>query len=259
MTTTGINLEDEELEGGTPSSTASGAAKTATPKPPIIDEDDADFGNEDDYRRPGELDILKVQDKNTFARFSILPNPATGKAFMKKGYVHYVQGKGYARCLGKRDKKGQIIGDKPFCCKGKEADSRYVVLVVQYLSVNNRDGKFVQGQPVTFEIKALCLSRVGYKEISTLPEEEQKVTDLDITATPNENGKGLKFNRISSKASWKRQEALMNAVNEAIKPFLDGAELQRKVGKSINAAEMRVHLGVSTGVEDDGPGMDDLE
>jgi hypothetical protein len=260
----GLNLEDEVEPGnasptqGLDESKQAAPATTKAPAPTISD-DDADFGNEEDYRRPGELDFFKVPEKNTFGRFSILINPATGKAFMKKGFIHYVKGKGYARCLSKRDVKNNIVGEPACCCKIKDAEPRYAALIVQYLSIDTRTGKFLKDVPVTFEVKACMLSRIGYKEISTLPNEDMKTTDLDILATPNENGKGLHFTRFQDKPSYTKQAALNTAVTEAMKPFLDGKELQRKVGKQINVAEMKIHMGIGMGVDEDGPGMEDLD
>lgn len=262
----GLDLEDEDPVGTAAAAAEQQAANfdDETPggsaaKGAAIVDDDADFGNEDDYRRPGELDVVKVTNKDTFSRISILINPETGKAFMKKGFIHYVQGKGYARCLSVRDKKGNFVGKPAFCCEAKEAEPRYGALCVEYLTVDPKTGKFRKDVPVEFEIKALMLGRGAYKEVSLLPGEDLKVTDLDILATPRKQGKGLTFSRMSDKASYTKDPKLNKAVLEATKPFLDGKELNRKVGKVVNKAEMKVHLGVGTAASDDGPGMDDLD
>ena len=268
----GIDLEDEDPvtaaaaqagadAGGLDDERPSGsAAKQAGTTVTTTDEDDADFGNEDDYRRPGELDLLKIQQKNVFTRISVLVHPETGKALMKKGFIHYVQGKGYARCLSKRDKKGNIVGEPAFCCRQKEAEPRYVALIVEYLSVDPKNGKFLQDKPVEFQIKGLGISRAAYKELSTLPGDDEKVTNMDISVSLRDQGKGFKFSRMNVPAAWTRRETLKKAVLEAALPFIDGRELHRRVGKELNAAEMKVHLGISVSTSgDDGPGMDDLD
>ena len=256
---THVDLEDEE-ELASPATPETTKATTKAKAAPVIDDDDVDLGNEDEYRRPGELETLKVPQKNTFGRFSVLINPATGKAFVKKGYIHYVQGKGYARCHSKHDAKGLFIDGPAFCCKaGKDGEKRYSILVVRYLTIDPKTGKFYKDRAVEFEIQACCVSRIGYKDISSLAAEDELVTDLDITATPKEETKGLKFARISGKASYRHTPALQKAVEEAMIPFLDGKELRNKIGRSLNSAEMRVHMGLGVSASDDAPGMDDLD
>ena len=262
MANPGIDMEDEDLtaQAGAPAAGANAANTKAPATAKIVDDEDAEFGDDQEYRRPGELELLKVTQKNTFARFSILISPVTNKGFVKKGYIHYVQGKGYARCLSKHDPKGNFIGEPAFCCKaGKEGEKRYAALIVRYLSIDEKTGKFLKDRPVEFEIQALTVSRIGFKEISLLPGEDELVTSIDMTATPKDETKGLKFSRIAGKASYNHTPALHAAVMEAAKPFLDGRELSRKIGRTITAAEMRVHLGVATAANDDGPGIDDLD
>ena len=268
---TGLDLENEDpvasaagVTAGLDDETPSGSAAAGSSKGPSqadVDADDADFGDESNYRRPGELDLLKVTQKNVITRFSVLVHPETGKAMLKKGYIHYVQNKGYARCHSKRDAKGNIIGEPAFCCRQKEAETRFMALVVEYLTVDPKTGKFLTDKPVEFEIKALGLSRIGYKELSQLPGDDERVTNMDISATMKDQTKGLKFGRMAAPAAYNRRDALKKAVLEAAKPFMDGRELHRRIGKDLNTAEMKAHLGVTTsgGAGDDGPGMDDLD
>jgi hypothetical protein len=264
--TPGIDLEDEEEGTSTPTETTTKPKGSAAGTGPVSSDDDVDFGEEDNYRRPGELEVLKVTEKNTFARFSVLPNPGNnGKAFMKRSYVHYVQGKGYARCHTKRDKKGMPTDGIAFCCKLKEAEARYSALIVQYTSVDPKTGRFLKDRAVEFELKCVCLSRIGYKDVSLLPGVDENtdqpiaVTAVDITGTPKEDTKGLKFTKISAKASWTKNPDLKVAVEKAMQPFLDGRELHRKGGKELSVPEMKAHLGIGGGSDDSGPGMDDLD
>lgn len=258
MTTTGIDLEEEDLTQ--PNNPAAGGSPNPT-KPMIpTDEDDVDFGNADEARRPGELELFKVPQKGTFGRFSILIHPdKPGKAFMKRGYIHYVKGKGYARCLSKHDAKGAFVGAPAFCCtSGKDGEKRYIALVVRYTSIDPKTGRFLPNHPVEFEIQALALSRIGYSDIGMLAADDEKVTDLDIVATPKEDANGLKYGRISGKASYRVNAALQAAVMEAAKPFLDGREMSRKIGRTLNSMEMKLHLGITSTAGDDLPGMDDM-
>lgn len=261
MTNTGIDLEEEEnlTPPGNPAA-GNPTNKAVTAKPVLpTEEDDVDFGSAEEARRPGELDLFKVQ-KGTFGRFSVLIHPEKpGTAFMKRGYIHYVQGKGYARCLSKHDAKGSFIDAPAFCCaSGKDGEKRYIALIVRYTSIDPKTGRFLQGHPVEFEIQALALSRIGYSDLGMLPSDEEKVTDLDIIATPKEDAKGLKYGRISGKASYRHTEALKAAVMEAAKPFFDGREMSRKIGRTLNSMEMKLHLGITSIAGDDLPGMDDM-
>ena len=264
MATSGLDLEEEE-DLGQPSGTPAAPAKEDVKKPaPVMMDEDADFGDEDQYRRPGELELLKVTEKNTFARFSVLTNPATGKAFMKKGFIHYVQGKGYARCHSKRDAKGNIV-EKAFCCKLKEGEVRYSALVVCYLNIDRKTGRFEKDKPIEIELKALPLSRPGYKDVSLEPGEDEdtgearKVMSIDLTMTPKDTAKGYTYKKISNKATWLRSPEVETAVKAAMVPFLDGQELNRKVGKNLSIPDMKAHMGIGTGGSDEGPGMDDLD
>lgn len=272
MANPGLDLEEEDL-GASSSETPSVADApredpAKKPAPAAAIDEDADFGDEDQYRRPGELEILKVTEKNTFARFSVLINPATGKAFMKKGFVHYVQGKGYARCHSKRDAKGNIV-DKAFCCKAgrdaKEGEVRYCALVVCYLNIDRKTGRFEKGKPIEIELRALPLSRPAYKDVSLEPGENEdtgeprKVTEIDLTMSPADGRKGYVYKKISNKATYLRSPEVEAAVKDAMVPFLDGIELNRKVGKNLSVVDMKAHLGIGAGQQDDGPGMDELD
>jgi len=128
----GLDLEEED---SLVPETAAAASKPVATKAAIVD-DDVEFGDEGEYSKPGELAVLKTPDKGVFVRFSILAHPVTGKAILKKGYVHYVKDKGYARCISKRDPKGNFIGAPEFCCKEKPGDPRYAALIVQYTNIN---------------------------------------------------------------------------------------------------------------------------
>ena len=265
----GLNLEDDEdgLETtATPGTTAGASAKPSTTKPAtaVDDDDDVEFGDENEYKRPGELERIPQPAKNQFVRFSILAHPTTGKALMKKGYVHYTKDKGYARCLSKRDKKGNFVGAPEFCCKAKPGEARYSVLVVQYTSINPTSGKFLKDTPVVFEIRALPLTRIGFKEISMLAGEDEEgknipVTTFDITATPKDDSKGNKYAMVSKKASYTKSPELEALVKTEMKPFIDCEELRRKIGKVVTRAEMKAHIGIDVSGGDDTPGMDDLD
>ena len=265
-----LNLEDDELlPGATTDLDLDDEPKSAESKTKAIqhdndDDEDLDFGDEDAYRRPGELEVIKVEEANTFVRFSILPNPATGKAMIRRAYAHYVQGKGYGICHSTRDKKG-VITHQAFCCKAKESEPRYMALVVQYANVARKTGKIDTTKPLEYELKALGLSRVGYKDISLLPPENedtgytQHVTTIDITATPKEGAKGLKYSNISNKACWSRNAEMKAAVLTEAAIYMDGKELKRKCGRELSVVDMKAHLGIGGGASDEAHGFDDLD
>ena len=152
--------------------------------------------------KPGELAVLKTPDKGVFVRFSILAHPVTGKAILKKGYVHYVKDKGYARCISKRDPKGNFIGAPEFCCKEKPGDPRYAALIVQYTNINPASGKFLKG-----ELDQYLPSRAG-----------EVVEELPLNRV--ENQPYIHYQKGSLAMYWLKEIVGADVVNRALQKLL---------------------------------------
>jgi hypothetical protein len=223
-----------------------------------------DFEDDEIYRRPGELAVCSEKTPGIKHRFTVLPDPNDpNKAFLRRSWTHYVQGKGHARCLSTRDHKGNFIGEPAFCCKGPEGASnpRLGALVVEYTCVDPKTGKFPAGigspeVPFTFEIKALCMTRIGAKSLSDKAGEQEaadgsvvgiplKVSQVDYYYHARPGGqKGLDFERLSPKASYTRVPTLLPQVKELAAKYADGKELARKMSRVMNPNQMREHLGI---------------
>ncbi len=263
-----LDLEDEEL---TPTPEAESKPKKASldedeapastkPKGSAAsgddDEDDTDsveFGDESEYKRPGQLDRVDPE-KGKYVRFAILPHVK-----MKRTFIHYQQGKGYARCHSEFDKKGNVVKQAKCCARLGGSERRYGVLVVQYTSIDPKTGKFladVDVENIEFEIRVFIFGSKIYRTLGEQPEEGQVVEDLDFKATKGADKK-LAVNRISSKANWKKIESLKKAVEDAVRPFTDGKEVSRQLGRKMTPGEMAVFIGEKAA--DEGSAMDDLD
>jgi hypothetical protein len=204
-----------------------------------------EFGDSELMKRKGVLERLNVEEKNTFRRFAIMP-------FVKprKGNIHYKKGAGYAFCHSTDDhvaKCCEVLGD-PI--------TYFSALVCHYTNANSKNGKLDPERDVEFDIKWVRLSVTNYQQVSTAPDEDGSVFDLDFVMTPRTQGKGVDIKRISSKAAWKRNPELKKEVEARCQAFLDGKALRRGLGKKLTPAEMRVFLGDAEIDDDD---MDDMD
>lgn len=171
--------------------------------------------------------------KGTTVRFAILPNPSP-----KRANVHYVAGKGKIRCMSTDEHQA-------LCCKKLgEPDMRIVALVVHYINANSTDGKYAAGSSIEYDIKHVYLSPTNYRQISMLPEEDQKVTEIDIRMTqPNPNKAGWEFSKVTSKALYRKNPELLAEIEQVVaRKYADGKLLIRKLGKKMNAAELQVFV-----------------
>lgn len=204
-----------------------------------------DFGDTELMKKKGVLERLNVEEKNQFRRFAILP-------FVKprRGNIHYKKGTGYAFCHS----DDQHVAK---CCEVLGEPTLYFsALVIHYINASSKNGKLDPDREIEFDIKWVRLSQTNYAQVSTAPDEDGSVYDLDYVMTPRSQGKGVDIKRISSKAAWKRNPELKAAVEEAAKPFLDGKALRKGLGKKLTPAEMRVFLGDAEAGDDD---MDDMD
>jgi len=204
-----------------------------------------EFGDSELMKRKGVLERLNVEEKSTFRRFAIVP-------FVKprKGNIHYKKGAGYAFCHSTDEhvaKCCEVLGDPT---------TYFSALAVQYLNAATKNGKLEPEREIEFDIKWVRLSVTNYQQVSTAPDEDGSVFDLDFVMTPRTQGKGVDIKRISSKAAWKRNPELKKAVEAACAPFLDGKALRKGLGKKLSPAEMRVFLGDAEAAGDD---MDDMD
>ncbi len=269
-----VEVEDvDELEGITPSKTVVPASKpvaqvmaAAQPvavvthkahtavvedvadesKASSIETEDVEFGDEELMKSTGLTKLLPEKGKTV--RCAILGAP-DGFPSPKKGFSHYIPGKGTFRCLSVRDKKGNVT-EAALCCERLgEADMTIAALCLHYTNApatGSNAGKYVatKGTPITIEwdIKWLKLSRSGYRAVSALPPEESTVYDIDFTiAWRNAQGGGFNYN-FASKSRWKMIPALVEEVKEACTPFMDGKRLSQKLGKVASLLELKAAM-----------------
>jgi hypothetical protein len=218
--------------------------KKATEAVVVSDEDDCEFGDQKLMYRGDGLDRLRPE-KGQASRFAIVPYLKP-----KKAVNHYVDKKGTFRCLTTEEGEG-------ICCKalngieGAKAAIHFVAVVVHYTNANPKTGKYAKEVTDTdFEIKFVNLSRANFSDISSLVQEDEKVTDFDIVMTHRENGIGYKFNRVSSETRWQKK-GLESAVKEACAKFEDGALLTKKLGKRLTPIEWKALIASMGSTEDD--------
>jgi hypothetical protein len=230
------------------------------PKSQVEEAEVVDFDDEEIYRRPGELGVCGEKTPGIKHRFSVMPSTTDpSKAFLRRVWTHWVIGKGHAKCLSKRDSKGNFIGEMAFCCKGPDGPSqaRLSALVCEYTCIDPKTAKFKPGigspeVPFTFEIKCLLMSTVAGRHLSEKTGENDegvslKVPQVDFFYKAAEGKKGLEFEKISSKASYTRNPTLQNPVMAMFDKYKDGHELARRMSRNLNVNQMREHLGISGG------------
>lgn len=216
------------------------------------DDDDIDFGDEELMKNDKFLERLQVKEKNTYARFSLLPDPKP-----KRAYSHFVegQGKGSFRCFTDHSVKG---APKAACCKALgDPNLDVVALVLHYTNASAKDGKLPKDHDVEFAIKFLKLSRAQYAQISRLAEEDGSVYGIDILMSQKSTGIGYEYNRISSKAKFMSNPQLVLAVKEAMESHKDGVKLASRLPKKITKAELNSYLAAANG--DGEADMDEIE
>src|SRR5271166_228055 len=281
----------DELEGIVPTkqpaaaATAAAPAKTAvavaeevggeevdTPAPVKGDVEDVEFGDEELMKETGLRKLLPPKGTTDKVRASIIGDvigmPILAAVKPKKGYSHWIKGKGTFACHSVRDKHGNIT-EEALCCTdcSEPAELSIACLAVHYTNVP-KDGKYViipasEGkparykEPVSFDIKWVKLSRQGFQTLSGLPPEEltrswsqenPTVYDIDFTfAWKNaESGGGYNY-AYAGKARWRSDPKVTAEVLEAIKPYLDGKRLRAKLGKQATLLELKAALSGATG------------
>jgi hypothetical protein len=225
------------------------------------DDDDADWGDEKIKSYSDGLDRLRP-DKGSSVRFAILAKTDFPSAkLMKKAYTHFIDKKGTYQCLKTEDTPGE-------CCRklGEDSYLTLAALVLCYTNAN-KQGRYlpIEGTkslpPIEWKIMYVQLGKTNYADIDGLPEEGSKVADIDIIMThKNPNGKGgYKFTVGASQARWKKNPALVKEVTAAVAKFADGRKLAGKLGKKVNAAEMKLLLASLAAPAVDEANMDDIE
>ena len=270
----GLDIEDETpttpATGKSAGNAATGALLDEEPAaapvtPESLGVDAVDFDDAEIYVRPGELAVCKETTEGIRHRFSVLPNPLDPtKAFLLRAYTHATD-KGHAKCFSKRDDKGKLIGEPAFCCKGtvgqeSEAKPRLGALVVEYTCVDPKTAKFhpnvgTEEVPFTFEIKALCLTQFGAKQLNNKAGETDdgvalKVHEVDYYYHAEKGKKGLFFEKLA-KAAWLRSPTIKAQVLKAAEAFYDGKALAHRIARVLNVNQMKEHLGLSGGAAAD--------
>lgn len=232
---------------------------------PNVNTDDVDFGDEELMKNEGLTKLLPEKGKTV--RTSILDFVKP-----KKGYSHYINGKGTFRCLSARDAKGNITEQAACCEKLGDADLVIAALCLHYTNAPSKDGKYtiIKGEdgkakykePIEWDVKWLKLSRSGYRAVSALPPEElarswakadDAVTVYDIDFTigwRNAQGGGFNYN-YAGKARWRTNPALVEEVKAACKPFMDGKRLTQKLGRVATLLELKAAMSGTSAEADD--------
>ena len=258
-----------DLEQGT-AAPAKGTGNLLDEAPKAVEAADfteaVDFEDEEIYRRPGELAVCGEKTPDIKHRFTVMPDPLNPeKAFLRRTYTHYVQGKGHAKCLSKRKPDGNILGEPAFCCKGPDGagQPRFGAVVCEYTCTDPKTGKFKPGvggpdTPFTFEMKALLLTQNGARALAKKAGEMEnpnggiegiplKVHQVDYYYEAAVGKKGLGYERMAPKASYTKVELLKAQVLEAFEPFKNGKELSRRMTRVLTPNLLREHLGMGGG------------
>jgi hypothetical protein len=216
---------------------------------------DVEFGDEATMAKGDGFDKIAPpdNDKTKVVRVSMLTDVLTPK----KHWVHFVTNKGSFLCASKRDEKG-LITEKALCCKKLDNDPKQnaqlnvLVLVLYYKNADSKTGKYIQkkdkegnAEPITVEwsIGFIKLSRSGFRRVSNLIEEDQKPHEFDMMISHKDSGIGFEYNKIASKALFRRNDELLKEVFAAAASFKDGVALTKKLGKRLNDLEWAALLG----------------
>jgi hypothetical protein len=214
------------------------------------------FGDDASLPKQNTLERMRPEKKGEILRFSILEAIKP-----KMANTHYIDKKGTYRCMTPPGAK-----EPAFCCeKLGDSSTRIIALVLQYTSANPKDGSFKDKAgnaiPVEYEIKYLQLSPKNFRQITTCYDEDGNPYDIDLRIMKEDkagNGpKGYEFSRIRAKATWKSIPEMVEEVNEAIKPYLDGKKMAQKLGKVASLTDFKAAIAAAQlGAED--ADIDDL-
>jgi hypothetical protein len=217
------------------------------------EDSDVEWGDEKLMAYDG-LQRIKSE-KGKVKRFAILPFCKP-----KKAMLHYVEGKGYFRCLSTEDHVG-------ICCKKMdESDLRVVALAVEYTNASQKDGKYKKDAkgnvpPIEYQIGYVQLSRSNFRAISNLPDEEGTVYDMDVVMSTKQNGIGFDFTKVSSKSRWRSNPELAKEIEELCQKYTDGKQLSKFLGKKVTAVEMKAVVAgqAANNAEDAASSLTDIE
>lgn len=239
------NFDDEDLPV---------SSKTAASTAPVTTDDlDVDWGDQDAMTVTDGLERIQPADKNSKVRVAVIEDTICKP---KMAWLHFIQkdGKKFSyRCLSKRDKKHVII-EEAECCKrlnhddDQKAQLNFAVLAVKYTNADPKTGKYEKDPstgeqaPIRYELGWLKLSRSGFKSISELAMEGEKVHDFDFTVAHRENKIGYDYKRISQKARYRTNPELLAEIQQSAKKFADGVLLSKRLGKVITAIDMKALL-----------------
>lgn len=200
------------------------------------------------------LDRVQPADKKSKVRCAVL----TDVVKPKRAWLHFIEKDGKKmsyRCHSVRDKKN-VITEMADCCKklnnddNQKAQLNFAVLVVKYTNADPVTGKYEKDSsgevpPIRWELGWLKLSRAGFKAISELVMEGEQAHDFDFTVGNRENGIGYEYKRISQKARYRLNKDLLAEIHAESKKFADGVLLSKRLGKVINAIDMKALLAGS--------------
>ena len=267
------------------------ATATATAAAPAGDDEDlaVDFGDRELMKKTGLLERLRPE-KGKVVRFAMLTDFVKAQMAYthyidKKGtyrcMVDKLKRTPPTKCftcgLVAVDDKAKglvkackcptpVFGDpeaEGFCCKKlKEASERqFVALVVYYKNAGTEDGGLEKGVPLDWEIRYVQLTSANFRSISRLIEEEVidpsgqtrpgTVNDMDIVMSHADKAFGYDFHKKAARPRFRQNPELLAEVKEKIKPYLDGAKLKNRLGRTVTDLEFKALLSsLAAGSED---------
>lgn len=232
-------------------------SKKSAPAVENEEELDCGWGDTELMKAKNPLPRIYPQKDGEAVRFALIQGVQP-----KRALTHYIEKKGTFRCLSTGEEPG-------LCCeKLKENPTLSIVaLAIQYTNCSPKTGRYegpYKSQETEYTIGYVKLSRTNYTQICKLvedPEEEEDNTaerqpetvfDFDMVMSHNEQtGIGYSITRASRSPRWKKDEAVMAGVAEAVEKFKDGKLLTQRLGRKQTKAEW-VAMFSDAGQEDDG-------
>ena len=194
----------------------------------------------DEYGRVGP-----THKTNEVVRVAVVLGTTPRQAWVHSVFGEELDKQGMYHCLSEHSADRQIVGEPAECCLALNHDDAmaakrvFGVTVVHYTTADGLTGKLPK-EPlaVPFTIGWLRLSQNDYKKVSLLLQAGEKGTDFDfVVKARGPKGIGYDYERVAGQPRYMRDPAMKAAVLEAAALYLDGKQLQKRLGKVLPAAD----------------------